>query len=212
MARLAKRRNFLNLEKDGIERVPVTCTVVGLDLSLSSTGFCLLQGQERTVTTIKTKPKDAEDCIARVELICSMILERIPQEVSLICIEDYFVPRKANQVGAAIGLIELGFIIRHKLKYLGYPFFVVHHGQIKKFATGSGQSPKAIVIREVWKRWGVDADDDNQADATAMAYLAQALWDVVNGGDETRYYKYQSDTIRTVLRDRPRFNVEPLSS
>lgn len=51
----------------------------------------------------------------------------------------------------------------HKIPYEGVPV-----GTIKKFATGRGNADKKAMIAAVRSRWGVETDDDNEADAVAL--------------------------------------------
>lgn len=55
----------------------------------------------------------------------------------------------------------------------GIPYAGVPVGTIKKFATGSGNASKDLVIEAV-KRYGWDPKDDNEADAIAL--LLWAVW------------------------------------
>jgi len=41
--------------------------------------------------------------------------------------------------------------------------------QLKKFITGKGNSKKNTIVKEVFKRWGFDTDNDNTADAYGIA-------------------------------------------
>jgi Holliday junction resolvasome RuvABC endonuclease subunit len=45
-------------------------------------------------------------------------------------------------------------------------------GTIKKHATGSGKASKEQMIEAAWKRWGIKAKDDNEADALGILSLA----------------------------------------
>jgi Holliday junction resolvasome RuvABC endonuclease subunit len=57
---------------------------------------------------------------------------------------------------------------------VGYPSIPTPQ-QIKKFCSGSGVVPKDQVSKYVYKKWGVDAMDNNQADAYSAARIAMAL-------------------------------------
>lgn len=46
---------------------------------------------------------------------------------------------------------------------------------LKKFVTGKGNAEKSLMIREVYKRWGFDAADDNQADAVGLLQVGRAV-------------------------------------
>jgi crossover junction endodeoxyribonuclease RuvC len=175
---------------------------VGLDLSLTGTGFCLKSGNVLNVETIKTKPKDFPNKIERVKHIVTEVTKRIPSDVSLVCVENYFVPANRAQIGAAMGLIELGWSVRLALYQLKIPFYVVVPQHLKKFGTGKGNCPKSIVIREVFKKWGFDAKDDNQADACVLANIAYeiAQWN-------ENLPAYQLETIEKIVLDAESYHV-----
>jgi len=172
----------------------------GLDLSLTSTGFCSLTGDKVIVETIKSKPKDFKDDIERLDFIMKEIGKRVGSDYSLIAIEDYFMPYRRHQIGAAIKLVSLQSLVRHRIWADGLPFVIVSPGQIKKFATGNGRSDKSLVVREVYRRWGVEADDDNQADACVLSRLARALW-LEKIGEEQELLKFQRDVVEKALKD-----------
>jgi crossover junction endodeoxyribonuclease RuvC len=178
-------------------------TSVGLDMSLTSTGFCLKSGTRMDVETIKTTPKTHPHDLDRLQYIVKECLKRIPADVDMICIEDYFIPLSKAQFGAAIKLCQLGTLMRIALYNKGYKFYIPTASQLKKFATGKGNVPKSVVVREVYKRWGLEAKDDNQADACTLAHMAEAL---IEQRDD--YPKYQIDTLKKVFDDRPSYNID----
>lgn len=53
----------------------------------------------------------------------------------------------------------------------GTPYSGVPVGTIKKFATGSGNAKKAAMVAAVKVRWGIEAGDDNEADAVAILFF-----------------------------------------
>jgi crossover junction endodeoxyribonuclease RuvC len=176
---------------------------VGLDLSLTSTGFCRRQDIKTTIETVKTVPKNFKNDLDRLIHIRDTLMSKIPANVKMICVEDFFVPHSAMQMGSAISLAMLGTTIRMALHERKLPFVIISPSQLKKFVTGKGVGDKSMILKEVYKRWGIEAGDDNQADATVLCYLAQAL--VEGYTDETP--KFQTEVIRTVRADRPRYNV-----
>ena len=178
---------------------------VGLDLSLTGTGYCVKRGVCMTVGTIKTQPKDFANDLDRLKYITEKVMAQIPKDVKMICIEDFFTPANRTQTGAAIKIAMLGTLVRVAIYDAGYPFFIPVNSQIKKFVTGKGTSQKNIVVREVYKRWGIDAKDDNQADACGMAHLAEALVEAPEVVKERP--QYQVKVVGKILEDRPRYNV-----
>jgi len=179
---------------------------VGLDMSLTSTGFFKKQGDIVTMETIKTTPKTCPNDLARIRYIVDSVMSRIPKDVKMVCIEDFFTPANPFQIGAATGLAMLGAVMRLALYEAGMPMFIVAPSQIKKFVTGKGTGQKSIVVRDVFKKWGYDVKDDNQADACVLAYIAEALC-----VPDPQRPKYQQEVIKAILADRPRYNVETLT-
>ena len=177
---------------------------VGLDLSLTGTGFCLKMGNSITIETVSTKPKDFDNNLDRLIHIRDTLLSKIPMSVKMICVEDFFTPSNSMQIGSAIKLAMLGTVIRIALYEKGLPFVIIAPSQLKKFVTGKGSGDKSMILREVYKRWGINALDDNQADAVVLAYTAEAL--VGTFTDDTP--KFQVDVVKTIRQDRPNYNVK----
>jgi Holliday junction resolvasome RuvABC endonuclease subunit len=188
---------------DAIVRIPViNKSYVGLDMSLSGTGVCILTGNEIKVETIKTKPDDFSNDLERLKYIVAKVMERIPNTTSMICMEDFFTPGNSAQIGSAIKLAMLGTTMRLALYDKGLPFWTIAPTQLKKWITGSGASQKSLIIMSVFKVYGREVKDDNQADSMVLAHIAKAL-------DESSVGlpKYQLEALGKIKSDRPRYNV-----
>jgi crossover junction endodeoxyribonuclease RuvC len=196
-------------QEDNVQRIPVTHATVDLDMSLAATGFCSRQGRILNIETIKTAPKKHPIDLARFRYISDAVLERIPPNTVMICIEETFIPRQASRIGQAMNLAKLGAIMRLALYEAGFKFYVVTPQQLKKFATGKGTGQKGIIIREVYKKWGIDCKDDNQADACVMAHMAEGLhcWHDPNSTLVGELHKYQQDVLAKIVKERPSYNV-----
>lgn len=72
---------------------------------------------------------------------------------------------------AVIDIGELGGYLRLLMWQGGYDFNLVPPTTLKKYATGKGNSAKNIMLREVYRKWGYSAEDDDQGDAYALARL-----------------------------------------
>ena len=179
---------------------------VGLDMSMVATGVCVKDGEKVKLATIKTTPKTCENDIERLKHIVREVMGLLPKEADLICIEDFFTPSSRFQMNAAIKLIGLGAVIRQALYDAKYPFFVVSPTQLKKYVTGKGNSKKNLILRDLSNKFGVDAGDDNQADACVLAYMAEQLHMKMKGNDISSLVKYQLETINKIVKDRPRYN------
>lgn len=166
---------------------------LGLDLSLSSTGFFLLRedGSNRNME-IRTEGGNYTCLVRRVKDIAETILKQIEKEdVVLVLMEDFYVGRFATPV---IGLAALGTIVRDRLSSNGYSYITATPSQIKKFESGSGTSQKGAMIKNVFKNHRFDTSSDNIADACAASFLCRGYVEWKLGRKD--FLKYQIDVLK----------------
>lgn len=144
--------------------------IIGLDLSLTGTGVAQL-APDGTIelATIKTPPHATMegrlvDAAARV-LACVEAGDTVVVEG----------PAMHAKGAAVVQIFGLNVLVRCSLHRRGNTFFVVSPNTLKLFAAGTGHAKKSEMMREVWKRWSINAADDNQADAAALAYLGACI-------------------------------------
>lgn len=172
-------------------------TIVGLDPSLTGFGVAKLEDGDFLSTTVITSNKTGVQRLIEIR-------DRIRKVVlwaDLVCIEDFAFSR-ANQ---AHNLGGLGWIIRVMMHELDVPFMIVGTGQVKKFATGKGNAKKPEIMLAVYKRWGKEFIDDNEADAFVLMKIAETLVDVLNGSrdvDEKLAHlpKFQQEVIQEIIK------------
>lgn len=97
---------------------------------------------------------------------------------------------------AMIDLGELGGIIRLGLADLEIPYVEITPTQVKKFICGTGNANKNVVLKEVFKRFGEDINDDNIADAFSLMQLGRAACGCL-GQDMV---KFQADVVSDVVK------------
>ena len=147
--------------------------IVGLDLSLSATGWAEWKDGLHNFGVIRTVPdKTVYGEVRRIQSIVQQVGE-VCRGADLAAIEDFAFASNAN--GArAIGCV--GYMVRMWLLNHKIPYVVVGTGQLRLFCTGSGKSgEKGTMIREVFRRWHVEVDDHNAADAIGLAHVGLAL-------------------------------------
>ncbi len=170
---------------------------LGLDLSLTGTGFFLLKDDGTNINCeIKTKPGDFPSLIRRVKFISEKILEKIGQEKpTLVLLEDYFIGMgsSGNTVKA---LACLGTIVRDRLLANGYSYLACKPSQIKKFETGKGTAQKDNMLKDVFKHHGFDTSSNNIADACAMAYMCKGYVEFQKG--EQNFTKFQLEVLKGI--------------
>ena len=148
--------------------------VLGLDASLTGTGYCLLDsGEVARVGTLKTKLRGVERLI-EIRKQLGAILEGADtgSGLSLVCLEGY---SYGSQGRAVYNIGELGGVIRCMFHDLWIEWVEVAPSTLKKFACGKGNVKKDQVMLHVYKRWGYTAPDNNVADAYVLAKIAQEL-------------------------------------
>lgn len=120
-------------------------TVVGLDLSLTSTGYAC--GDDRCLVT--TKAKGAE----RLDAISAGVLSRVSALVNPVVVIEGYSFASRNSQAHAIG--ELGGCVRMRLWQAGIPYVEVPPTCRAKFATGKGNAGKGEVLSAVSARTGI---------------------------------------------------------
>lgn len=92
--------------------------------------------------------------------------------------DDPLVVMEAPAFGARFQAHQMGglqYYFRIQMRICSVPFVVVPPMTLKKFVTGSGKADKNVILREVYKRWGITAENDNEADAVGLVYIGAAL-------------------------------------
>ncbi len=165
-------------------------TFIGFDLSLTGTAIVVLNKNKEILfsTTLKNKLRGMErlDFIRRE---VSDVVDKFPN--SKYCIENYAMGIRAGQ---SFSIGELGGVIKLLLHDFQIKPILIAPTQLKKFIIGKGVGDKNIVMLAVYKKWGFEAPDDNQADAYGLARLAKELYST--GTDLT---KPQLEVIDVVL-------------
>lgn len=131
--------------------------VLGLDLSLTSTGVCRPDG---TTFTIRTEA--AEDLEVRLDIIVTGIVHGIAGLLpDLAVVED--LPRNARGAGST-GPVHGA--VRYWLHERGVPIARPAAATIKKYATGVGNCGKTAMALAAQKRAGLDfGDHGDECDA-----------------------------------------------
>lgn len=101
---------------------------------------------------------------------------------------------------------ELGATVKHELAVWGYdkPDYkyplIVPPSVLKKYVTGKGTGvQKNQILLNIYKKWGVEFNDDNAADSYALARMAAGMADL----------EYEKEIIKKTLD--PKFREKPLT-
>lgn len=148
--------------------------ILGLDISLSATGWALIEpsGHLLAMGTIKSKP-DA-DRFARFDKILKTIKQVGSLKLlQLVVIEGY----SFNSFGKVFDIAELSGIIKYEFWKNAIHFVEIPPNTLKKFVTGKGNSDKNVMMQKAYKQWGIEFADDNACDAFCLAKYGHANYE-----------------------------------
>ena len=161
--------------------------LLGLDLSLTAAGWALVWDGSPKWGIIKSRHKG----VKRLSEIRNEVRDIINQtQPSLAVIEGY---SYGSSQGMA-GLAELGGVVRLLLLDTGVPFIVVAPTTNKKFATGKGNAEKDLMLKRVFQHWGADMNNNNEADAFALAQFGRCYL------NPEGFCSYQVDSVENYKR------------
>lgn len=170
MALSGKEKHF----GGGISKEAVSIAI-GIDQSL--TGFALTfinaDNPEEHETWVYKSPYSG---VQRLADIRAWMLAKIrgiaPAKIFDIAMEGtVLASHSALVLGELAALVKLTFWDMGKETPLQIPPMT-----LKKYASGKGTSKKQEMLLQIFKRWGVEFNDDNAADSYALARLAAGFY------------------------------------
>ncbi len=171
--------------------------IIGLDLSLTSTGVAVVHADGRlySATAIKSKLADAPRLIDIRNNLYS-ILNKLSRKPTLAVLEGYAFGSQARHEAAG----ELGGIIKVTLFLDGIPVAVVPPSTLKKFVTGKGNAQKDEMRLAVFKKWGQEFRTNDEVDAFALAQVGVILERHKQGIDvKPELLKYEWEALQKVI-------------
>jgi crossover junction endodeoxyribonuclease RuvC len=185
------RREITEMSEDISDKKKID-KVVGIDPSLTATGFCVAEKNYNQTGLLSPRTHGVE----RLIYIYSNILT-LCRDAALVTIEGYAHNRQnqAHQMG------ELGGVLRVALTEAGIKWVSVAPTALKKFATGKGNANKETVAVGVFKGWGREFPNNNEADAFVLAEIGKALL-AAEGKWESpgKLTAYQQNVVENIRR------------
>jgi crossover junction endodeoxyribonuclease RuvC len=155
---------------------------VGLDLSLTKTGFAIVDDKGTVLSSgiIKSKPVGDHpiDEIRRIVKIAEDVMQTIDETLpnvdpSIVCIEG--LAFSVRNTSSLVQLAGLNYLTRILLNQFKWNFVIICPTTLKKFITGSGKGDKDMMMLAVYKNYGHEAIDNNENDAYALSVCGLAL-------------------------------------
>jgi Holliday junction resolvasome RuvABC endonuclease subunit len=139
--------------------------VIGLDLSLTSTGVASSLGWTRRITT---KPNQYKSAFARLREIRSRVRDCV-RNADLVVVEGLAI---GSQTGQHLTRAGLWHLVMESVDAAGIPWTEVPPATLKRYATGRGNAAKDAVLLSVAKRFpDWDVTNADEADALVLAAM-----------------------------------------
>jgi crossover junction endodeoxyribonuclease RuvC len=147
---------------------------IGLDLSLTATGICVMGagGHVELSCIVGSKPEPCVLDTLRFSRQARQIMHECrPKPTDLIVIEDYAyaAPGQITRLAEFAGTVK--YMLLEEYDIPQERICLCHNGTLKKFLTGKGNAEKQLVLMKVLQRWNTIMTNDNLADAFGLAML-----------------------------------------
>lgn len=164
--------------------------IVGLDLSLTATGFA----DETGLSTVKVQIPPHANETERMRRLHSIVkeLDRRCRTADVVVLEGYAFGAKTNR--EVMG--ELGGVVKVVMLQRGVPFVVPPPALLKKFATGKGNASKDEVLIAAVRYFPEthQPTNNNEADAAWLREMARLHYEP--SGDIPRYRSEVLEAIK----------------
>jgi len=174
----------------------MSVNIIGIDPSLTATGIvCLSDGKIVDKKLIVSKKKDIERLLDITNQITEFIDHGKVSKIDMNVIEGFAFGARGQSM-FDLGMLS-GIIRQYLYKNWQCRFLVIQPTMLKKFITGKGNCEKSLILKETYKRYKVDIDDDNIADAYGLAMVGYAKFCIDNKID-IKLNKIQKEIIQKI--------------
>lgn len=128
-------------------------------------------------TVIETKKiKDHMDKICYIKKIIGRRMKKYGADKILIEGQSY-----GSRGRATLSIAQLhGVIMYACMKQWQVEHYPIPPTTVKKYITGKGNNKKSVIIKCLYKRYGIDIDNEDRADAIALLLTGASMSDVWN--------------------------------
>lgn len=175
-----------------------TATIIGVDLSLTATGICGRGGPDTISPPKGMTGMERLNWMLTVIRGCILSPEETEEEhrQTLVVFEGLSYGSNDPSAQERAGL---AYLLRHALYTRGVPYILVPPTTLKKFVTGKGNAEKSLMLLEVYKRFGITAANDNEADAVGLYHVGMAY-----AGKREPTTDAQREVLATLRGEKPK--------
>lgn len=139
--------------------------VIGLDLSLTSTGIA---GSAGWTERIRSHPSAEVTPFSRLRIIRAIVMDHV-RRADMVVVEGLAISRQTGQHLTRAGLWHL---VMEEIDAAGIPWAEVSPTAVKRYATGKGNAGKDDVLAAVVRRFPyIDVNGNDEADALVLAAM-----------------------------------------
>lgn len=181
---------------------------IAIDYAITRPGLCFTDKSEMggfaCVSYNAPKKDNYNHRILRYTDYADMLISEIPYSIfnskTIVILEDYAAGAKGrtNEIAEATGILKYKLLVETGIK--PNQLWLCNISHLKMFLTGNGMAKKELILKEVYKKWGFDTNDNNEADAFVMWKILKALYHEA----EDRISVYQKDILKRIRK----FNEE----
>lgn len=174
---------------------------VGLDLSLTESGYAIISPRREVIAHGVIKPKKLTGP-RRLQFIRDGVLDIIP-EGRIVCVIEGYAMRALGRVysiGENGGVVRLALFERGDILALETPPL-----SLKAYATHSGAAEKKNMVQRARVLYGYEGSNDNEADALHAAHLAADWW------QRPRLATKQNEALKKTVEVYPPPFVKPVA-
>lgn len=144
---------------------------LGLDIALAKNGICLINENGDLIISDVFKTNNSDIIENRIKKLIDEILKIINEnEIEKIYLEGLSYGSSGNSFAQICGM---HYTLRYEiLNNCNIDVTIIEPNKLKKFITGKGNCKKDLILLNVYKKFGVEFDDDNLADAYSLARMA----------------------------------------
>ena len=179
---------------------------VGVDLSLSRTGLCIID-ENGGVVASSIKPNQGLGILDKQLSICRQIAHALQLD-DIVCIEEFGVSSRFSPSGRFIERVEMIGMLKVLVPgKTAAPVFGCPVNRLKQFLAGKASAEKDAMLRAAQVQWGAPVKNHDEADAFGLAKIMQAamLDQPVVGKQRTALEEFKKYGMNSVFMRRARF-------
>lgn len=169
---------------------------LGLDLSLTGTGLVIIDDDYKiqVIELLHIEAREVERLLFLEEEFLN-IIKPYADKIDLMAFETpaYRADGQQFSLGEWAGLVKLN------LFKMGIKMLKVAPTQLKKYVTGVGKGEKGVIILDVYKNFGEEIRQNDQADAYVVARIAHDFDFIFNKNKKIDLTKAQTEVINKLI-------------